>query len=428
MVYVMDRYGQPLMPTERHGKVRRLLKSGEAKVVKRCPFTIMLLYETKEHNTQPVTLGVDAGSKHIGLSACTEKQELYAADVELRDDVSKLLSDRRERRRTRRNRLRYRKPRFQNRIRTKHKGWIAPSIEQKIGTHLTSIESVCRILPVTKIIVETAQFDVQKIRDPEIEGTGYQQGEQLGFWNVREYVLYRDRHTCQCCGGRSKDPVLNVHHIKSRKTGGNAPNNLITLCETCHKGYHAGTIKLPENIRRGMKFDDATLMNILRGTLFERLKSIYPDVQNTYGYLTKNTRIERKLPKEHVTDARCITGYPDIRPCGCVYYRKKVRRHNRQIHKANFIKGGRKKLNQAPYLVHGFRLYDKVRYQRQECFVYGRRMRGYFRIGLLDGTVIGTDINCRQLKLLEARSAYITERREAIPQPPAEVAVPSLGI
>ena len=132
-------------------------------------------------------------------------------------------------RRARRNRkTRYRSPRFNNRVRSKHKGWLAPSVENRIQAHISRIEAVCRLLPVTKIVIETASFDIQKIRNPEVEGTGYQQGDQLGFWNVREYVLFRDGHICQHCRGRSKDPILNVHHLESRKTGGDAPNNLIT--------------------------------------------------------------------------------------------------------------------------------------------------------------------------------------------------------
>ena len=78
MVYVQDKDGEALMPTARYGKVRRLLDCGRAKVVNRCPFTIRLAYETSKH-VQRVTLGVDAGSNHIGLSATTEKKELYAA-------------------------------------------------------------------------------------------------------------------------------------------------------------------------------------------------------------------------------------------------------------------------------------------------------------------------------------------------------------
>ena len=56
MVYVIGKNGQPLMPTCRHGKVKHLLNEGKAKVVKRCPFTIKLLYESKAH-TQNLTLG-----------------------------------------------------------------------------------------------------------------------------------------------------------------------------------------------------------------------------------------------------------------------------------------------------------------------------------------------------------------------------------
>ena len=87
MVYVLNKDGIPLMPTKRHGKVRRMLKNGQAKVVKRCPSTIQLLYDTTNY-TQPINLGIDAGSKHIGVCAATEKEELYSAGIELRKDVA----------------------------------------------------------------------------------------------------------------------------------------------------------------------------------------------------------------------------------------------------------------------------------------------------------------------------------------------------
>ena len=409
MVYVLNQDGVPIMPSENHAKVRVLLKEGRAKVVRRTPFTIQLMYSSTNY-TQPVTLGVDAGSKHIGLSVTTEHKEIYATDVELRNDIVKLLAKRRELRRSRRNRkTRYRKARFNNR---KHdKGWLAPSIKEKIDTHLKVVDNVCRLVPVSKIIVETASFDIQKIKDTDISGTGYQQGEQLGFWNVREYVLFRDGHTCQCCKGRSKDPVLNVHHIESRQTGGNAPNNLITLCETCHKGYHNGTVRLPKKIKRGMRFKDAAFMGIMRWAFYNELKARYPDVENTYGYLTKNTRIKNGLPKEHYVDARCISGHPLAKPSGEVFYIKKIRCHNRQIHKSSILKGGIRKRNQADYLVNGFRLFDKVLYKGQECFIFGRRATGRMDIRLLDGMHINASVGFKNLKLLEPRSNYLTERR-----------------
>lgn len=409
MVYVINKQGQALMPTERFGKVRRLLKNSLAHVVCRIPFTIQLDYDTTDY-TQPVSLGIDAGSKHIGISATTSEKELYAADVELRNDIVDKLSTRRELRRTRRSRLRYRKARFNNRVSSKRKGWLAPSVENKIQTHLTVVEKIHKFLPITNIVVETASFDIQKINNPSISGVEYQQGEQLDFFNVREYVLFRDNHTCQHCKGKSKDKVLNVHHIESRKTGGDSPKNLITLCETCHKAYHRGEFEL--NVKRGKSFRDAVFMGIMRWKLYDRLKNIYPNVSMTFGYITKNTRITNNLPKDHYIDARCISGNPVAKPLGYYFYQKKVRCQNRQIHKSNFLKGGRKKLNQAPFLVKGFRLFDLVEYQKELYYIFGRRSNGSFDIRKLDGTKVNKgSINCKYLRLVDKRKSILIEKR-----------------
>ena len=416
LVYIIDCNGKTLMPCSAR-KARLLLKQKKARVLKKEPFTIQLLYGSSGYE-QEISLGIDAGSKHIGVSVTTDKKELYAADVELRNDIVDLLSTRRENRRTRRNRLRYRQARFNNRVHSKNKGWLTPSVEQKINCHLKEVEDIHKILPVSKVIVETASFDIQKIKNPDIEGKEYQQGEQLGFWNVREYVLFRDGHTCQCCKGKSKDSILNVHHIESRKTGGNSPNNLITLCETCHRGYHKGTVKLPKNIKRGMSFRDAAFMGIMRWAFYERLKALYPDVSMTYGYITKNTRIENNLPKDHYIDARCISGNPLAKPLGYVWYMKKVRCQNRQIYMANILKGGIKKRCQAPYLVKGFRLFDKVKYENRVCFIFGRRQSGYFKLSNLNGVPISHSVSYKKLKLLEKKKCYLIERRNvAIHQP-----------
>ena len=425
MVYVLNQNGQPIMPTSNHAKVRILLKTGKAKVIKRCPFTIQLQYSSTNY-TQEVSLGIDAGNKHIGVSATTESKVLYEADVELRNDIVDLLSTRRQNRRTRRNRkTRYRKPRFNNRVSAKKEGWLAPSIRQKVDTHLTVVEKVHQMLPVSKIIVETASFDIQKIKNPAISGTDYQKGEQLDFWNVREYVFFRDNHVCQCCKGKSKDKILNVHHIESRHTGGNAPNNLITLCETCHTGYHQGTVKLPKTIHRGMSFRDASFMGIMRWAFYNELKSLYPNVSLTYGYITKNTRIENGLPKDHYIDARCISSNPSAISDGTYYCQKKVRCHNRQIHKNTILKGGIRKRNQAPYFVKGFRLFDKVLYKGQECFIFGRRSTGRMDLRLLDGTHINASVGYKNIRLIDSRKNYITERRTAVPPTGEPVGFPA---
>lgn len=148
------------MPTENHAKVRVLLKQGKAKVVNKCSFTIQLLYSSTNY-TQKVTLGVDSGSKHIGLSATTKDKVLFESDVELRNDIVDLLSTRRELRRSRRGRkTRHRKPKFNNRKRSD--GWLAPSVKQKVNSHITMIAKVHKILPISNIVVEVASFDIQK--------------------------------------------------------------------------------------------------------------------------------------------------------------------------------------------------------------------------------------------------------------------------
>lgn len=396
------------MPTTPH-KARLLLRNSKAKVKIRTPFTIQLLYATGEAK-QNITLGIDAGSKYVGLSATTEKQELYASETILRNDIVELLAGRKALRSSRRNRkTRYRKPRFNNRVKSKKKGWLAPSIQHKINSHLRLVRDIHKILPITNIVVEVAAFDIQKIKIPAIKGIDYQQGEQLGFWNVREYVLFRDGHICQHCKGKSKDKILNVHHIESRKTGGDTPNNLVSLCETCHDKYHRGLIEL--KAKRGISYRDAAFMGIMRWSFYNKLKELYNNVSLTYGYITKNTRIRNNIAKTHAADAYCITGNIQAKRVETIYYQKFVRRHNRQIHKCTILKGGKRKKNQSAKYVYGYRLYDKVKYADKECYIFGRRASGYFDLRMLDGTKVHASASYKKLALIERSKSLLTERK-----------------
>ena len=205
----------------------------------------------------------------------------------------------------------------------------------------------------------------------------------------------------------------------SRKTGGDAPNNLITLCETCHKACHAGRIKL--KVGRGTSFRAEAFMGIMRWTLLDRVRKAHPGlpVENTYGYLTKNTRITLGLPKTHCVDAFCIAGNLKAVRRGVYLYQRQVRKHNRQIHKCTVLsktlkdatKIGYRKLNQTPHLVKNFRLFDKVRCLGQTGFIFGRRSSGYFDVRRLDGVKLSSCISYRKLTLLEKRSTYLTELR-----------------
>ena len=405
-------------------KARSLLKEGKAVVKKRTPFTLQLLHGSSGY-VQPVILGVDAGSKTIGISASTETAELFAAEVLPRNDVVDKLSTRREFRRARRNRkTRHRQPRFNNRVRSKHKGWLAPSVEVKIQEHITSIKRVCAILPVSKVVVETAEFDLQLLKavsegKPVPQGEDYQKGEMYGHYNVRQYVLWRDGYACQCCGDHGKDVKLHVHHLESRKYGGDAPDNQISLCKDCHEKLHKGIITLNKLRKRKRKpTRDAAFMGIMRKTLMERLRNeLDIPVWETKGYVTKYTRVERlKLPKTHINDALAIAqgrcGF-NVELGGIIqrtdrrYLVRPVRHHNRQLHRATILKGGIRKNNQAPKEVKGFRLFDKVLYDGKECFVWARRMSGYFALRELDRTMVSGGVTHKKLRPLERSTTYL---------------------
>ena len=161
-----------------------------------------------------------------------------------------------------------------------------------------------------------------------------------------------------------------------------------------------------------MSFKDASFMGIMRWAFCNKLKENYPNVSLTYGYITKNTRIENGLPKDHYIDARCISGNPKAASNGCVYYQKKVRCHNRQIHKNTILKGSYRKRNQASYVVKGFRLYDKVHWRGQVCFIFGRRSTGRMNLRLLDGTKVNASVGYKNLRVLEMRKNMLIELRK----------------
>lgn len=238
-VYVISKDGQPLMPTSRFGKVRRLLKNKKAKVVSRCPFTIKLLYEPESLIVQEVVLGQDTGSKHVGTACVANDKVLYQSEVALRDDVKKKMDRRRSLRENRRHRkARYRKPRFLNRANSTKKDRLPPSVRSKVQSHIDEIEFCKKILPISKIVLEVSQFDTTLMKNPElidekVRRWGYQKGFDYEYSSRREAVLHRDNYTCQCCGKKFKQ--LNWLFRKRRVAKQNR-----RLC----KGIR-GEIKLP---------------------------------------------------------------------------------------------------------------------------------------------------------------------------------------
>ncbi|MGL5068751.1 MAG: RNA-guided endonuclease IscB [Sarcina sp.] len=338
MVYVLNENGEPLMPTNRHGKVRGLLTGGRAKVVKVKPFTIQLLYTSTKY-TQDITLGVDSGYLNIGFSAIGNSKEFVSGEVKFLQGQKLRLIEKARYRRQRRKRLRYRTPRFNNRTGANKIDWLAPSIKHKLDSHIRFIENLRKLLPITKINVEVANFDIQKMKDNDIAGVDYQNGDMKGFWNLREYVLHRDNHKCTNanCKNKSETPILQIHHIVFRSNGGtDSSKNLTTLCNKCHTTANHKKGKLLHNwMIDGFKvkqFKDSTFMSMVRWRIINYLKSLDIDTSYTYGYETKSSRISQELEKTHYNDAFCIAnGTTEVLRLEEPYIIKQRRRNNRSL-------------------------------------------------------------------------------------------------
>ena len=378
--YVLNQDRTPLMPC-RPAKARHLLKQGRAEVVKRKPFTIRLLWDC-ETNTQPITLGIDPGQT-IGFSAVvdngTTKRELISGELKLRSDISKLLDQRRNYRNSRRSRLWHREPRFDNR--KQRKGRFPPSIQHGLDSHVRFVEYLRTILPVTRTIVEVNNFDIQKIKNPDIHGEQYQQGPQKDHWNVREYIFHRDRHACQNsdCKNRAKKKILCVHHIGFWKSNhSDRPDNLITLCNKCHVGKnHKEGGFLHGWEPKTNSFRGATFMNSVRWKIVNALAC-----EHTYGYITKERRVEADVEKSHVNDAFVIAGGDENTERSVRMQLRQTRRNNRSIQtNRNGYKPSirRQRYDRQPN--------DLVRYREKEYRVKGVHSYGKYVI------LIDSDMN-----------------------------------
>lgn len=366
------------------------------------------------------TLGVDSGAIHSGYSVANEHREYYSAEVIARNDISIRLSDRRMYRQNRRSRkTRYRKPRFNNR-KNKKKGWLAPSLEQKVAVQVNEIDHLHCYFPIETIIVETAEFDIQKIKNPNISGIEYQQGTLQGY-NIRNYLLEKHRRRCFYCGKTVSD--FEVEHMLPKSRGGsNRIDNLTLSCHDCNE--KKGTLTAEEFIRQTLPakktatklkqltnekrlFKYMAHMNVTRWTLYNAIKEKYSNVEMTYGYITKYNRIQAGLPKTHHIDAKCITGFSTVPAMNQTVVKVKMRRHNRKLHRATFSKGHIRKTACLPTVVFGFQLHDLVLFNNHRYYIKGRRSSGSFALVSVEGLKDEKRMY-KKLTLLAHTNAYLT--------------------
>ena len=362
--------GHPLTPTTRAGRVRHLLKNGQARIISHQPFAIQLLYEMPDIVAAPLTLGGDPGSYHFPLAIAQpdlhhpgKTRIVYAHELLLRTDIASQLKKRADARRTRRHRkTRYRPPRFQNRVRSicsacgvNHppKVWktvprkqghskkvqshgraalcrpcqsqmprpighhttaigLNPTLQNKVDTVLRTIQHLCGLFPIGTIRMELTAFDTQKLANPAIQGLEYQHGTLAGY-AIKEYLLHKYHHRCVYCHGASGDPVLEVEHAVSKAHGGtDRVSNLVIACHTCNheKGpRNADRFGFPAIHKQAATFRAfrySALTHSYKWALWQALKGLEIPCEATFGYVTKYWRHQHRLPKVQVIDAMII--------------------------------------------------------------------------------------------------------------------------
>ena len=372
-VYVLDQEGKPLMPTCRYGKVRRMLQSGQAKVVSPIPFTIQLTYKPKTHVLQQVVFGCDPGRTNIGLAAVREDGTcLYRAHCTTRNkEIVKLMSDRLAcRRASRRGERLARKrlakklgttakkllnrilpgcseplavkdiinteSRFNNRVRPQ--GWLTPSATQLLRTHLNLLEKIQKILPVTNVVTELNRFAFMQLDQPGVLkwNIDFQHGPLYGTDGLHVAIQEQQQGRCLLCG---KGEIEHFHHIIPRsKHGSDTIVNIAGLCEKCHELVHksADAAEKLNECKTGLekKYGGTSVLNQIILALMRELSERFPShAYATTGWQTKQFRKDHALEKDHDIDAYCIaasilkTITPDISVDS--YEIQQFRKHNR---------------------------------------------------------------------------------------------------
>jgi len=371
LVFVINKNGEVLMPCSNR-TARLLLKTQKAKVVNYKPFTIQLIYGATGY-TQETNLGIDIGSKHVGVAITSGNNVLVKGQIDLRQDVSKLITTRKILRRSRRNRkTRYRQARFLNRVSTKKKGWLPPSIQSRVNNTVNWINKFYNLLPKCTLHIEVGKFNIQKIENPNITSEGYQQGTMYDYRNRIAFLIARESNTCQYCKEKyRKGDGWRLHHVWGKEK--DRPQDWALIHESCHKEIHKKKLESVLQKHKSKSFKEATFMNIIRIRLF----NIFPKAKFTYGNITFQDRIELNLDKTHYNDAIAITGIKNIKlNPDSLFFIKQFRKKKKSLHEATArkTKNGNtesKRNNKNTKSLNGFNLNDCVRVFDKIGFISG---------------------------------------------------------
>ena len=327
-VYVLDKFGKPLMPCSEK-RARLLLERNRARIHRLIPMVIRLVdREVADCEIQPLRIKIDPGSKFTGMAVVRETESVDMETGEINkvasvinlmqlqhrgSQISETLIARSAARRRRRTKnLRYRAPRFLNRAR--RSGWLPPSLQHRVDTCKSWVSRIEKWAPITTLSTELVRFDMQKMENPEISGIEYQQGALVGY-EVREYLLEKWNRTCAYCGATGV--ALEIEHIHPKSRGGsNRISNLTLACRPCNQKKGSKPIneflahdpvrlkRIQSQAKKPLK--DAAAVNSTRNALVRALRDTGLPIELGSGGRTKYNRIRLGIKKTHALDAVCV--------------------------------------------------------------------------------------------------------------------------
>ena len=351
IIYVLGKDGKPQMPTTRRRHVEKLLNTGKARIAEHVPFTIQLLYENNPV-LQPILLAEDPGRTNIGvavLELLETAKVVFTANVETRNkEIPKLMRDRKAHRMASRGgerEVRKRKakkngtvlkngyidrrlPQCEEDIRCKvirnteakfcnrqhPDGWLTPTAEQLVRTHINILHRLQKYLPITDVAIEINKFAFLSMDNPDATGLDFQNGPLKDYGNVKQAIYELQNGTCMMC----KNKIEHYHHIVPRHLkGSESLKNRVGLCNRCHKKVHTNPDFAKRLVKKksgeSKKYGALSVLNQAIPYIYQRLvdemsqEHVFicngyetAEMRKMYGYnKTKENQI-------HEIDAVCI--------------------------------------------------------------------------------------------------------------------------
>tara|TARA_B100000795_G_scaffold266708_1_gene250339 strand:- start:3833 stop:5029 length:1197 start_codon:yes stop_codon:yes gene_type:complete len=390
---------------------------------------------------QALELKLDPGSKVTGvalvLHGAKTTKAVWCANLHHRGSTIRdaLLSRRGIRRGRRTRHTRYRAPRFLNR--TRPAGWLAPSLQSRVDNVDNWTRKLNFLAPISRIASEDVRFDMQKLKNPEIDGAEYQRGTLFSY-ELKEYLLLKWKHQCAYCD--AKDMPLEIEHIVPKSKGGsNSVTNLAIACRPCNEKKSNKSLSeflksKPEKITKINKqlkspLKDAAI-NTIRKAIAECLKGYSLPIIFGTGGQTKYNRTTQSYERDHWIDAVCVghNGEQVLIPQGIKpLIIKATSRGSRQMCRVNKFGFPRTKAK-ASKVVRGFATGDLVKAVVASGKKVGNyvgkvavRTSGSFNITTKEEVIQG--INWKYCTLIQFRDGYAYNKQrqnEAIPLLPEE--------